>query len=155
MDSPKTANGHCRCGASSFTLTGTPIIRLLCHCTICQRFSKAAFSDTTVFRARDVQLPSDAPIHFDSYRPPPNVQRGQCTACNNPAIEVLSMPLVPRFYIVPSANIDEPSLVPEPAMHLFYEHRIAEAQDDLPKYSGYWPSQLAMIRQLLVNLLRG
>lgn len=34
----------CSCGATSFQTVGVPLFRILCHCTICQRFINAPFA---------------------------------------------------------------------------------------------------------------
>jgi hypothetical protein len=37
-------------------------------------------------------------------------------------------------FIVPSANICDPALLPKPALHIFYNRRVADVDDDLPKF---------------------
>jgi hypothetical protein len=49
---------------------------------------------------------------------------------------------------VPAARYPAGIHLPEPTMHLYYESRIADADDDLPKYRE-GPSLLAVFRVLL------
>ena len=53
---------------------------------------------------------------------------------------------------IPSVNFERQDLLPAPHMRTFYNRRVADASDDLPRYEGYWPSQLAITRLLLRGL---
>lgn len=145
--------GHCRCGQAQFTVAGAPLFRFYCHCTICQAFNGAPFADVTVFRARGLALPPGDAIRFRAHRPPPNIQRGACAKCDGPAVELVNLPLLPRLAIVPSQNLPDAPLPPA-AFHMFYNRRRADANDKLPKYDGYWRSQLAFSRHLIPSLIR-
>lgn len=147
------SNGHRHCEATKLTVRGKPIIRGFCHCTICQAFNQAPCADITIFRARDVHCPGNNPIEFHAYRSPPVLQRGQCTACDRPAIEILRLPLMPRLVILPTANLSDAALVPEPSLHIFYGTRVADVDDGLPKYTSYVQSQLAFGSRIVAALL--
>lgn len=145
---------QCACGATRFSVQGPPLLRGFCHCTICQEFNQSAFADISVYRAGDVAMPDSDTLEFRAYRPPPAVQRGRCKACGGPAIEVMQIFPLPRLIIVPSGHLPA-ACRRDPALHVFYNSRQADVDDDLPKYSGYWKSQLAFGRRLLGALLRG
>jgi len=145
---------HCHCGESAFTVQGRPLLRFICHCRICQAFNKGPYGDVTVFRRGDVTLPEGHRIEFQTYRPPPNVQRGKCPACDRPVVEFLNAGPLPGLAIVPSANFPDPAVLPGPALHIFYDRRVADAEDSLPRYSGYWSSELALGRRLMGALLK-
>ncbi|MBL4608930.1 MAG: GFA family protein [Pseudomonadales bacterium] len=147
-------NGRCSCGETTFTVLGKPIIRALCHCEICQDFNQSPYADITVFYAKDIMLPENNCVTFKTYSAPPAVQRGKCSACGNPAIEFMNMPLFPKLSIIPSANISETVTLPEPAFHSFYHRRISDMDDNLPKYSGYIKSQLAFGKHLVSAMIR-
>jgi hypothetical protein len=61
------------------------------------------------------------------------------------------MTALPFFSLafVPAARYPGDIELPEPALHLYYESRIADVVDELPKYIGKWPSQLAVLRMVL------
>ncbi|MDX1757496.1 MAG: GFA family protein [Marinobacter sp.] len=147
-------NCQCACSRTRFQVNGKPLIRGFCHCSICQAFNQADYGDITVFRARDVVKPAAASVDFHAYRVPPIVQRGKCVHCGQPAIEYLTLPPLPELVVVPTANLHDAGLVPEPSLHIFYETRVADVEDTLPKYSGYLRSQLAFGRRLMGALLR-
>lgn len=145
---------QCPCGSTQFLVAGAPLFRVLCHCTICQRFNNAALADVLVFRAADATLPPAGKVDFDTYRPPPNVQRGKCHECAAPAVENFSAPLMPKLVIVPHANFPQSAAAPAPAAHIFYDKRQADVNDELPKYNGYWASQWLFGKLLLPALMR-
>lgn len=146
--------GHCQCGAIELTVTGAALMRGICHCTICQAFNEAPYADITLFRARDVQVNAPERVRFDTYRPPPAVQRGKCADCEQPAIEYLDLPGLPKLAIVPSANLPELPGLPDPSLHIFYHRRTADVDDGLPRFSGYWRSQLAFSWRVMAALWR-
>jgi hypothetical protein len=119
---------------------------MLCHCSICQAFNAAPMSDMLVYRAREVAMPANGTVDYRTYRPPPNVRRGKCVSCGQPAIEVFRLPPLPSIVMVPTPMVPDPSAVPEPALHVFYDNRRQDCRDALPRYSGYLRSQLAFFR---------
>lgn len=143
------SQGKCPCGETQFKVLGKPIMRAKCHCTICQEFNQQPYGDITIFRSKDIRLPEDNKVAFKAYAFPPVLKRGKCTACNKPAIE-----LMPGLTIVPSDTIENAGIVPEVAFHSFYHRRVADANDDLPKYSGYLKSQLFFMGKLIAAMLR-
>lgn len=143
---------QCPCGETKFTLTAEPMVRLLCHCTICQAFNEKSYGDVAVFLSRDVCIEDKAKINFKQYQSPPAIDRGKCASCGAPAVEVLSLPLFPSLTIVPAQNIPAGGL-PDPSMHIFYHRRVADIDDALPKASGFMKSQLTMVAKLLPKLL--
>lgn len=145
--------GQCCCGATRFEVRGLPLLRVFCHCTLCQVFNQAPFADVSLFRASQVELPEPELVDYRSLRPPPAVQRGRCKSCGGAAIETLVLPLIPRLVFIPSANLPR-DCQRQPALHMFYHSRVADIDDGLPKRSGYLKSQLALAGKLLPALLK-
>ena len=138
----------CSCGATSFQTIGEPLFRFLCHCTICQRFNSAPFADILVYRAADVALPPARAVIFDTYKPPPNVQRGKCATCGQPAIVVFTARFLPRLVTVPRPMFRADAELPSPVAHMFYNKRVSDAKDPYPKHRGYLRSQIAFLKYL-------
>ena len=138
----------CSCGATSFQTIGEPLFRFFCHCTICQRFNDAPFADMLVFRAEDVVLPPPGTVIFDTYRPPPNVQRGKCATCGQPAVSVLTVRFLPRLVTVPRPMFRSDAELPSPVAHGFYDKRVSDADDQLPKYEGYFRNLIVFLKHL-------
>lgn len=145
---------QCQCGAVRYTVKAPPLVHAYCHCTICQAFNEAPFGDILLYRAQDVDVPDETLIEYNTHRPPPAVQRGKCRACGKPAVEHMKMPGLPTMIFVPTKNVLEADSLPPASMHLFYHSRVADIDDPLPKHSGYWPSQWAFMKRMLVERLR-
>ena len=151
MASP--SNCHCSCGETRFNIVARPLLSAYCHCNICQNFNDAPFADITFFHAKDVIKPADKHIEFKSHKFPPVLKRGSCQHCGEAAIEYLNIPAMPEVVIVPNAIIQDKAFTPEPSLHIFYDKRVADIQDTLPKHRGYLKSELALGHKLITALL--
>lgn len=138
----------CSCGATRLQTLGPPLFRICCHCTICQRFNDAPFADALVHRAEDVALPPAGTVEFDTYKPPPNVQRGKCATCGQPAAVVFAAPFLPKLVSIPRPMFGEKAELPSPVGHIHYDKRVADAEDPCPKHEGYARSQFAFLKYL-------
>jgi hypothetical protein len=58
------------------------------------------------------------------------------------------------FSFVPTRNFERPSELPSASHHIFYQSRVADISDAIPKVSGYWPSELAVARMALAGPFR-
>ena len=105
---------HCQCGNTRFTLKAKPLVRVLCHCTICQEFNDAAFGDVTIFLAKDVDIDDVNHIDFKTYKAPPAVQRGKCKTCHKPTVELFDVPFMPALTLIPSQQITDSDFLPAP-----------------------------------------
>jgi len=146
-------NSRCSCGSAGFNVQGKPLLRAYCHCTICQAFNQAPYADITLFKPKDIIKPKTEMVEFKSYKSPEVLQRGKCVVCGGAVIEYLQAPML-QLIVVPSNNIHDQSFVPDPSLHVFYNSRVSDIQDCLPKYSGYIKSQLAFGHALFASLFR-
>lgn len=144
---------RCECGETAFQTNDSALFRIVCHCTICQRFNNAPYADVVIFRNRDVHRPAADKVAFDTYKPPPNVQRGKCKHCDKAAIEVFEFPLFPKLVMVPQAMFVEGDRTPAPCAHIFYATRQQDALDELPKHHKFISSQLAFAKHLMSAML--
>ena len=142
----------CLCRASRFTVHGDPISRFFCHCTICQKAYGKPFADVTYFRAKSIVLPDRRAIEFRRHRPPPALRRGKCTKCGNPVVSLLGFPRSLALAFVPSQNFPRAAELPAPGAHIFYDRRVADIADAVPKVTGYWASQTYVTRSILARL---
>ena len=144
---------RCECGHVRFSVDGPPLLRGFCHCSICQAFNNAPFADITLFRRKHVSMPDDATVSYRNFMKPAMLYRGSCVVCHTPAVEYLDVPLMPEVIIVPTGNLVNEALAPEPSLHIFYGSRVADVDDGLPKHSSYLPSQCAFGWRLLKGYL--
>ena len=142
----------CPCGETKISFSGDPLLRVHCHCRICQAVYDAPFADFVIMRSQQITKPLDPAIQFRKHRSPPAVNRGVCRSCNRPVVAFL--PLAPFFGMsfVPTANLPAGARSLEPCMRTFYDRRIEDVHDSLPKVRGYWASQWAVSRRFLPGL---
>lgn len=141
-------HGNCECGTFSFKTSKAPIARFVCHCLFCQDFTGEAFSDVSVLMGHQIEMIGTADLIHKKYRLPPNLNRTRCVKCGKPAMETMgAWPL--KLVFVPSKNFVEQHLLPPPRLHAFYNRRVLNVADDLPKYAHYWPSQFAITRTII------
>jgi hypothetical protein len=145
-----TATAECSCGAVRLELSAPPLFGMFCHCTICRRFNASDYADFLLYRREDVAGADDAPVDFSKLKPPPNIQRGVCRDCGTPILEHLDLPLLGRWSFVPRNVHKDTGALPAACAHLFYHRRLNDIDDELPKHSGYWKSELAFLAKLLL-----
>ena len=153
MAFPFTNDAQCPCGTSKFRLSKTPTRRFICHCTICQGVYRQPFADVTVMSAARVAIDTPETIEFGKYKEGPALDRGICKECNNPVVGFLPvMPFV-RLAFVPCTNIQDQDALPDPAMHIYYDSRVADIDDALPKIEGDKKSQRKATGLVLAGFL--
>ncbi len=141
----KPQEASCSCTSNTYIVNNKPIGRFICHCTICQEYTGQAYNDVTVLLKQDVSELKLINTKFRRWKLPPNISRGLCTRCNKPSIE---MAMGGTLILVPTTNYPDVSALPEPTMHLFYNRRIEDSNDDLPKYNGFVQSQAMIVKTL-------
>lgn len=137
--------GSCSCCSNTYTINHTPIARFICHCTICQEYTGQAYNDVTVLLKPDVSELNLMRTNFRRWKLPPNISRGLCKRCNKPSIE---MAMGDNLVLVPTNNYSDIAALPEPTMHLFYNRRVEDIEDNLPKYNGFVQSQAMIVKTL-------
>jgi hypothetical protein len=139
----------CPCGRSTLVAPARPLARFLCHCTICQSVYKLPYADVTVHWAGGIVLKERSALQFKKYRLPPAVDRGLCGSCGAPVAGLLRLAPFVQLGFVASATYPNQAALPEPDAHIFYHSRGADIDDSLPKHSGYWRSELAVVSMIL------
>ncbi|MBA6232866.1 MULTISPECIES: GFA family protein [unclassified Colwellia] len=144
----------CPCEESEVIVKNHPVIRFICHCKICQEVYRKPFADIVAVRSNQVIKPINPTIRFAKHRFPPAVNRGFCPSCNSPVVAFL--PLAPAFGLsfIPAENFSKDYELPKPVLHSFYDRRVDDVDDNLPKFNGYWPSQWAVSSRFVSTILR-
>ncbi len=143
--------GSCSCCSNTYMINNTPIARFICHCTICQEYTGQAYNDVTVLLKPDVSELTLMRTKFRRWKLPPNISRGLCKRCNKPSIE---MAMGGNLILVPTNNYANAEALPEPSMHLFYNRRVEDIEDDLPKYKGFVQSQAMIVKALAQGMIK-
>jgi len=145
--------GRCSCGSVDIQVMKPAIVRMFCHCTLCQEYNNAPFADVSMFHARDVADFDDNKIQYKYYKKPELIPRGSCKQCNDPVLEKVRLKMMPNLIVVPSNNFDDMSWLPQPSMHMFYDKRVADVDDNLKKCNGMVSSQLVFGFKLIRGLI--
>jgi len=124
----------CSCGKASFVVAGPILCRIRCHCTICQAANQAPFADSTLLMAKHVPLDRVEHVQFKTFKEPPAIQRGFCRSCGGLVMGHGTILPFLSLAFVPVARYPRGVQLPEPEMHVYYESRIADVDDELPKY---------------------
>lgn len=149
-----TTTTQCNCGKSHVSFEGEPLFRVHCHCKICQSVYQQPYADFVVISSKQVAGPVDSAIQFKKHRSPPAVNRGVCPHCKKPVLAKLSLGPSLGMAFIPAANFPNSVKLPAAVFHTFYDRRIADIDDSIPKISGYWSSQLAVTKLALLSMLR-
>jgi hypothetical protein len=155
MDTNSTyaARAQCDCGTCVIEIKKAPTVRLNCHCTICQAFTGVAYSDVMVVPAEQAVIKNEDWITYKKFRkyrfPPPNLARGRCRNCGKAFVETWGFGSRHVLLFVRYVCFEHPEGFPPPEAHMFYEHRVKDADDNVPKYEGYFPSEWAMAKMIV------
>lgn len=139
---------QCPCGTTRYTVQGEAITRFYCHCTICQEQYGTPFVDVSLFKLDDVALPPDNGISYRQLKRFGAVDRGRCPSCDRPILSRMGEG-EKGYAFVEARNCVDREHLPPPEMHVFYGTRVADVDDDLPKYSNGLTSRIALLRRLL------
>lgn len=142
----------CDCGTCAIETQQVPTVRLNCHCTICQAFTGEAYSDMMIVPASRAVIHHEDRIDYRMYKrlrfPPPNLRRGRCSSCGKPFVETWGFGRRHVLLFVRTVRFERPDLMPAPEAHMFYEHRVGDIDDNVPKHGGYVESQRALARMI-------
>lgn len=140
---------RCRCGAARVAVSGEPIVRFFCHCRICQKIFGKPCSDVTIFWPRAVALPEAQNLRFQHYRAPPALNRGTCAKCAAPMVGFMALGPLSMAAFLPSQNFPKLEELPRPSRRIFYDRRVADVDDDIPRLEGYRRSNAYVLGTLL------
>lgn len=148
-----TTRCRCSCGHVEFNVVQKPLVRLCCHCTICQEFNDAAYADILIYNGAAIEAPPEGRVAYKSYKAKSPILRGKCAKCDDAILE--HSVSGPKLWIVPASATPDTANLPTPAAHIYYETRVQDVEDGLPKYEGALKSNLVMMKHLLAAKLFG
>lgn len=127
-------DGGCLCGRVRFALAGPPMMAACCHCSICRRWTGAAFSMVGFWQPDRTEITAGAPLleratssHLTRYR---------CPDCGTPIYNaVRTERLVSNnFMLALLGRLDDGT---RPSCHIYYADRIADVADELAKHDRF------------------
>lgn len=109
--------GRCLCGRTQWKATAEPRTVHHCHCSMCRKWTGAAFATLVWFRQRDVMW-DEPPVAF---RSSPIARRSHCATCGTP----VALSYDSRDDIALTAGmLEDPDRV-SPAHHYGCEERLS------------------------------
>ncbi len=142
MDQAVKSKHYCECNTVAVSSNAKPLVRLVCHCETCQRYTKQDSSDECIFWYKDVSHEDLDNITYKKYQPSSPVVRGTCNRCDKAIMSVASALSFMKFALIPTEIVADTIELPPVAAHVFYHRRLADSSDTCSKHSGYWKSQL-------------
>ena len=126
---------HCTCGNVTAILSNRPIVHANCHCTDCRELLDIPYHSVTAWSKEDVTIEKGADYLTVYQHPHLAMQKHYCSNCGDVLFNtnimdwrVVSQLLISRC----NANQLPEELASD--KHFFYEQRIIDIDDDLPKY---------------------
>lgn len=142
----------CKCGIISFKQDSRALCRFVCHCNLCKTYTNGAYNDETFFLNNDVVINHPELVEFKrNYSNLSPLRRGVCKNCRSPAVSIAKL-LRLSLIVVPSELAASEVEVPQICSHVFFHRSIVEPNDILPKYNGYWVSQIMTQLHLIKSL---
>lgn len=112
-------DGHCLCGAITYTCTmEEPVLTGICHCTDCQRQSGTAFSAIVGVPRAALQISGDTPKVFDTTGEDRGAitHRHFCGNCGSPIMSVIDE--MPDMAFIKAGTLTDASWL-EPQMEVW------------------------------------
>ena len=133
---PDSYSVECDCKQVRITMTGEPRVRGFCHCEDCRDLLKIPYHAVTAWNPDQVEIDrGDDALSFYQH-PALDMKRAYCRHCgetlfNTNAMDwkIVSQNLVRKCYggELPKALQSQ--------SHFFYDRRIVDIEDDLPKHA--------------------
>ena len=150
MTPPVVHHGECPCGSVVIETYTEPIMVFTCHCTHCQAYTGKSFSSTSWFWKAAVSFSGDVTYTTTSVHGGlVGLDRGKCSKCNSPVIEIGRGLL--KGSICPSAS----ALNLQPTFNLFYNSGRKEGTMGLKTFYTDVSSNLFTVPILLFRGLPG
>ncbi|MFD1343335.1 GFA family protein [Litorisediminicola beolgyonensis] len=129
----ETYEPACQCGAVTIRLTGAPRVRGHCHCEDCRTLLDVPFHSVTAWNADQLEV-TEGEAHLTTFQHPSlTMKKVSCDTCGEVIWNTNGMD-----WRVVSQRFLERALggLPEELTaqsHFFYDRRIFDIADDLPK----------------------
>ena len=126
---------HCQCGAVQVTLRKNPIVHATCHCRDCRDLLDIPFHEVTAWIKDDVVIVQGEKELSVYKHPTLEMTRCFCGHCGETVFNtnVMDWRVVSQLLISKCNNNEIPQSL-KSDKHFFYEQRVVDIQDELPKY---------------------
>ena len=130
----KKYNAHCDCGAVELEMTGTPRVHAYCHCEDCRTLLDVPYHSITAWDADKVRITAGVEDTVEYNHPTLEMTRVFCRNCGETLYNTNAMGwrLVSQL-LIRKCNKDELPQELESNAHFYYDRRIVDIDDRLPK----------------------
>jgi len=126
---------HCECKAVQAKLVGEPIVHACCHCTDCRELLDIPFHSVTAWKADSLTFVSGKDHVVVYQHPTLNMQKHFCATCGEVLFNTNGMDWrVVSQLLVAKCNAGDLPEELRSDKHFFYEQRVVDIADELPKY---------------------
>jgi len=139
----KTYTVHCSCNRIELSLCGEPRARVICHCIDCRELLDGPFYPVTVWTDQTASI-TRGESNLSIYKHPRlKMKKYFCTNCGEVLFNTNSVDwrAVPQWLIAKNHNNQLPRELTA-VTHVFYEQRIIDVSDNLPKHLRGFSSPL-------------
>lgn len=132
----KTYEVTCECEAVVMRLSGEPRVRGFCHCEDCRDLLKVPYHSVTAWNPDQVSIEAGGELLETFQHPEKTMKRIFCSRCGESMYNTNKMDwrVVSQLLIRKSYNGSLPEEL-QSLSHFFYDRRIIDVDDDLPKKS--------------------
>jgi hypothetical protein len=125
---------HCDCGTVALEMKGTPRVHAFCHCEDCRALLDVPFHSVTAWDAEKVRVVSGGEETVEYKYPTLEMTRVFCKHCGETLYNtnVMGWRLVSQLLIRKCNNGELPEALQSDG-HIFYDRRIVDVDDALPK----------------------
>ncbi len=125
---------HCDCNQVHLTMKGDPRVRAYCHCGDCRSLLNVPYHSIAAWEGDNVTITQGSELTREFQHPHLTMTRVFCTHCGEMLYNTNKMgwKLVSQLLLRKNYNNEVPEEL-LPTQHFFYDRRIIDIADDLPK----------------------
>ncbi|QMU57971.1 MAG: GFA family protein [Boseongicola sp.] len=120
--------GQCYCGKVHVEVEGDPVFAAYCHCESCRKWHSAPMTALAAWPEDSVKVHGTTTVSDKN----DESQRTSCARCGG---NVLTTKPGMGWKIVYPLTLSGSDFSYNPAMHTFYDERVVDFNDGLPKFS--------------------
>ena len=125
----ETYAGRCYCGAAGVEVTGPPAAAAYCHCRSCRKWHAAPVNAWAIWSEASVRVTGEVLAAEIS----PASTRISCARCGG---ALANRKPARGMVVVYAMALAGSGLGYAPAFHIYYDERVIDMADGLPKYAG-------------------
>nr|CAP48566.1 putative integron gene cassette protein [uncultured bacterium]CAP48567.1 putative integron gene cassette protein [uncultured bacterium]CAP48568.1 putative integron gene cassette protein [uncultured bacterium]CAP48569.1 putative integron gene cassette protein [uncultured bacterium] len=136
MDNHNKYSVRCQCGAVEVQLNNNPVVHAFCHCSDCRDLLNIPFHAVTAWNKNDAVIVKGEKELSIYKHPSLEMTRCFCKHCGETVFNtnVMDWRVISQLLISKCNNNEIPENL-RSDKHFFYEQRVVDIQDELPKFS--------------------